>query len=39
MSIVLEEWELTTNVAEEEIWNRSMLDLDVEYPNLHHERM
>ena len=39
MSLVLEEWGLTTDVAELKIENRSKRDLDAENLNLHHEKM
>ena len=39
MTIVLEEWGLTTDAAELEIGNRSKRDLDAENLNLHHEKM
>jgi len=39
MTIVLEEWGLTTDSAELEIGNRSKRDLDDENLNLHHEKM
>ena len=39
MSLVLEEWGLTTDVAELETGNRSKRDLDTENLNLHHEKM
>ena len=39
MTIVLEEWGLTTDSTELEIGNRSKRDLDAENLNLHHEKM
>ena len=39
MTIVLEEWGLTTDAAELKIGNRSKRDLDAENLNLHHEKM
>ena len=39
MTIVLEEWGLTTKFAELEIKNRSKRGLDAENLNLHHEKM
>ena len=38
MSLVLEEWGLTTDAAELKIGNRSKRDLDAENLNLHHEK-
>ena len=39
MTIVLEEWGLTTDAVELEIGNRFKRDLDAENLNLHHEKM
>ena len=39
MTVVLEEWGLTTESAELEIENLSMRNLDVENLNLRHEKM
>ena len=39
MSLVLEEWGLTTDTAELKIENQSKRDLEAEKPNLHHEKM
>lgn len=39
MTIVIEEWVLTTNVYQLEVGNQSMYDLTVEDVNLHDEKM
>ena len=39
MTVILEEWGLTTDVAELKIVNQSKHDLKIENLNLHHEKM